>query len=281
MITEKELRYRNSFFDMKRKDFSMFFFSKNKKPKLNVPLIQRKCGVTAICLKEVTSTNDILKEYAKQGAPTFTAVIAESQTGGRGRGDHHFYSPHGSGIYMSVLLKPKGKSFKPADITAAAGVAACEAIESVVDTDCRIKWMNDVLIEGKKVCGILAESTTVFDERFVIVGAGFNINTPEGGFPEDISDIAGSILQDRSVSGVREKLVIAFFRKLDAMTRASSSELYRAYKDRLFVLGQTVIYEGQKAVVTDLLYDFRLEITLENGEKKQLDSGEISLPSLS
>ena len=258
----------------------MFFFSKNKKPKLNVSLIQRKCGVTAICLKEVGSTNDILKEYAKQGAPAFTAVIAESQTGGKGRGDHTFFSPQGSGIYMSVLLKPKGKTFKPADITAAAGVAACEAIESVVDTECMIKWMNDVFIDGKKVCGILAESTTVFDERFVIVGAGFNINTPEGGFPEEIAGIAGSILGDKTVASIREKLVIAFFKKLDAMTRASSSELYRAYKDRLFILGRNVVYEEKTAVVSDLAYDFRLELTMENGEKKYLDSGEISLSSL-
>lgn len=258
----------------------MFFFSKNKKQKLNVPLIQRKCGITAICLKEVTSTNDILKEYAKQGAPAWTAVIAESQTGGKGRGNHKFFSPQGSGIYMSVLLKPKGKTFKPADITAAAGVAACEAIESIADTECTIKWMNDVLIDGKKVCGILAESTVVFDERFVVVGAGFNINTPEGGFPQEIAEVAGSILGDKAVPSAREKLAIAFFYKLDAMMRASSNELYRAYRDRLFVLGKKVVYDSCEAIVTDLAYDFRLELTLANGEKKYLDSGEISLSAL-
>lgn len=270
----------DSFFDIIGKDHVMHFFSKNKKPKLNVPLIQRKCGVTAICLKEVTSTNDILKEYVKQGAPTWTAVIAESQTGGKGRGDHTFFSPQGSGIYMSVLLKPKSKSFKPADITAAAGVAACEAIESIADTECSIKWMNDVFIDGKKVCGILAESTQVFDERFVVVGAGFNINTPEGGFPDEIASTAGSILGDQVLSSAREKLVIAFFQKLDALLRASSSELYRAYRDRLFVLGKKVVYQGREAVVSDLAYDFRLELTMKDGERIYLDSGEISLSSL-
>ena len=258
----------------------MFFFSKNKKPKLNVPMIQKKCGVTAICLKEVTSTNDILKEYVKQGAPVWTAVIAESQTKGKGRGDHTFFSPAGSGIYMSVLLKPKGKTFKPADITAAAGVAACEAIESIADTECAIKWMNDVFIDGKKVCGILAESTVLFDERFVVVGAGFNVNTPEGDFPEEIISTAGSILGDKVMPYAREKLVIAFFQKLDAMMRASSSELYRAYRDRLFIRGKKVVYEGKEAVVTDLAYDFRLELTMADGEKIYLDSGEISLSSL-
>lgn len=258
----------------------MFVFLKNKKPKLNVPMIQRKCGVTAICLKKVTSTNDILKEYVKQGAPVWTTVIAESQTGGKGRGDHKFFSPAESGIYMSVLLKPQGKTFKPADITAAAGVAACEAIESIADTECSIKWMNDVFIDGKKVCGILAESTMQFDERFVVVGAGFNINTPEGDFPEEIISTAGSILGDKVMPYAREKLVIAFFQKLDAVMRASSSELYRAYRDRLFILGKKVIYEGKEAVVSDLAYDFRLELTMADGEKIYLDSGEISLSSL-
>ena len=258
----------------------MFFFSKNKKQKLNIPLIQRKCGITAICLKEVTSTNEILKEYAKQGAPAFTCVVAEHQTAGKGRGDHSFYSPQGSGIYMSVLLKPKAKGFKPADITAAAGVAACEAIESIADADCRIKWMNDIYIDGKKVCGILAESTTVMEERYVVVGAGFNITTPEGGFPDDISHIAGSILGEKTLSSAREKLVIAFFQKLDSTMRMSSNELYRAYRDRLFIIGQKVTYEGRSALVSDLAYDFRLELTFDNGDKKYLDSGEISLSHL-
>ena len=259
----------------------MFFFSKNKKKKLNIPYIQRKCGITAICFREVTSTNAILKEYAKQGAPAFTAVIAESQTAGKGRGDHSFFSPQGSGIYISILLRTKNRAFKPADITAAAGVAACEAIESLSDKACSIKWMNDVFIDGKKVCGILAESGADGEDRFVVVGAGFNVNTPESGFPEEIAQIADSIFGEKAIPSAREKLAVAFFRKLDTMMRASSAELYRAYRERLFILGKTVIYEGREAVVSDLAFDFRLELTFSDGEKQYLDSGEISLSHLS
>ncbi len=261
----------------------MSFFSKGKKriKKLNAAYIRRKCGFTAICFREITSTNAILKEYALQNAPEWTAVIAESQTEGKGRGDHSFYSPLGSGIYISILLRPKNKRLNPADITAAAGVAACEAIESLSERGCAIKWMNDVFIEGRKVAGILAESAVWEGERFVVVGAGFNLTTPEGGYPEEIAGTAASILGEDNRPFLREKMAIAFFAKLQEMMKAPSDEVFRAYKERLFLIGKTVLWQGREVRVSGLASDYRLEITTEDGEKQFLDSGEVSLSSKS
>lgn len=247
--------------------------------KINTGYIQRSCGITACVFEEVTSTNAILKEYARQGAPEWTLVVADSQTEGRGRGDHTFFSPKGSGVYISLLLRPKSRVFSPADITAAAGVAACEAVESLSDRKAQIKWMNDIFCDGKKVAGILAESVLVGNDCFVVVGIGFNLTTPDGGFPEELADKADSIFGERPIRDLREKMTVAFFRQFEKRYRRSEG-VYRAYRDRLFVLGCAVTYEGKSAVVTDLASDYRLELTLESGEKVYLNSGEISLSHL-
>ena len=175
---------------------------KKRTPKLNASYIRQKCGLSSVIFRTVTSTNAILKEYARQDAPAFTVVVAEEQTEGRGRGDHTFFSPLGTGVYMSVLLRYENRSFRPADITAAAGVAACEAIEKITPHECRIKWMNDVYVDGKKVAGILAEAGSVekggyTKGSFVVVGVGFNVTIPEGGFPDEIRDRAGALFSEK------------------------------------------------------------------------------------
>lgn len=254
-----------------------------KVPRLNEAYIQRKCGNTAICFRSTTSTNEILKQYAKQNAPTDTVVVAEEQSAGRGRGDHTFFSPLGSGIYMSMLLHPKNHQFSPGAITAAAGVAACEAIERCSDVECSIKWMNDVYVDGKKVAGILAESGSFYPQgsdkptEFTVVGIGFNVTLPKDGYPEEFAERASAIYGQKAPRFAREELVIAFFEDLKKWTALSEREIYSAYRKRLFVLGKTVTYEGREAVVSELADDFRLELTFSDGQKTLLDSREISL----
>ena len=260
----------------------MFGFLKKRVPKLNASYIRQKCGLSSIVFRRVTSTNAILKEYAKQDAPAFTVVVAEEQTEGRGRGEHTFFSPPGTGIYMSVLLRYENKSFRPADITAAAGVAACEAIEAITPHECKIKWMNDVYIAGKKVAGILAESGRVEKDgytkgAFVVVGVGINVRMPEGGFPEEIRDRAGVLFSERAPRYAREMLVNGFVSSLRRILTKDSFSLYGAYRDRLFILGKSVSYQGRVAIVSDLLPDFRLQLTFDDGTVALLDSGEVSL----
>lgn len=248
-----------------------------KYPKLNRNLIFRQCGITTLCFDELPSTNTLLKEYAKQGAPEYTAVIAAQQSAGRGRKDHAFFSPNGTGVYISILLRPPKRDFSPASVTATAGVAACEAIERVSDRTAEIKWVNDVFCSGKKVCGILTESSFFDDELFVVVGAGFNVLVPEGGFPNEIADTAGAIFDERKVGFLREKLAGAFYSKLKELKRLPPGVIYERYKSRLFVLGRNVSVEGRPAKVTGIDRDYRLEVVYEDGSSDSLYSGEISL----
>ena len=205
-------------------------------------------------------------------------VVAAAQSAGRGRGDHTFYSPAGTGIYFSILLRP-ARGFSPADITATAALAACEAIEQLADVNAEIKWLNDIYVKGKKVAGILAECIFVGDVPAVILGIGVNLLPPAEGFPPEIATRAGAVMEKSKQRFLREQMAIFFFQKLEKRLR-NTADVYAAYRQRLFVLGKRVTFGGVPATVRDLLPDFRLEIELENGEIRRLDSGEISLGDL-
>lgn len=243
--------------------------------KLCTSYIQRHLGHTACVFEEIPSTNATLKAYAKQGAPTLSCVIAAAQSAGRGRGEHTFYSPAGTGIYFSILLRP-ARGFSPADITATAAVAACEAIEAVADVKAEIKWLNDIYINGKKVAGILAECFFEGELPVVILGVGINLLPPKGGFPAEIATRAGAVFEKNNQRFLRERTVIGFFGRLEKHLRSTAS-VYAAYRQRSFLLGKRVTWEGKTAIVRDVLPDFRLELSLESGEIHRLDSGEVSI----
>lgn len=137
---------------------------------------------------EVDSTNKALREYLHVAREGFT-IVAGRQTAGRGRMGRSFISPAG-GLYMSLVLKPEKDSFSL--ITSAAAVAVTQVIYEKYGAKCGIKWVNDIIKDGKKVCGILAEA--VFDgsekPKAVILGIGINLVAPEGGFEKEIKDIA-------------------------------------------------------------------------------------------
>lgn len=130
------------------------------------------------CRKIVDSTNNCVKAAAQRQEPEGFVVIAEEQTAGRGRFGRHFYSPKEHGIYMSILLRPKYDIESAALITAATSVCVAGAIEALTDCDVKIKWVNDLFVGEKKVCGILSEAAIEFESRkldYVIVGIGVNI----------------------------------------------------------------------------------------------------------
>lgn len=143
--------------------------------------------------EETDSTNARARELADQGAPEGTLVVAERQTQGRGRKGRIWFSPPGAGIYASLILRPSIPPHEATRITFVTAVAAAEALLHLTDLNVRIKWPNDILVNGKKVAGILTEIST---ERgavdYAVVGLGMNVNTP--GFPDDISERATSIL---------------------------------------------------------------------------------------
>lgn len=149
-------------------------------------------GTITIQVKDsVTSTNTVLKEYASKGLSNYI-LVAKEQTGGRGRYNRSYFSPKGTGIYFSLLLDfNKDLSLLPL-ITPLCGVAVCEALEKF-DLDADIKWVNDVIYNDKKVCGILVE-TIMKETPAVIIGIGINLYKPKDGFPKDIPN-AGYLLE--------------------------------------------------------------------------------------
>lgn len=245
--------------------------------RLSAAYIQNHCGPTACVFEDLPSTNAVLKEYARQGAPAWTCVVAAAQSAGRGRGDHTFYSPAGTGVYFSILLRP-GHGFSPADVTATAAVCVCEAIEALASVKAEIKWLNDIYVGGKKVAGILAECISLADGPAVILGVGINLLPPKGGFPPEIASRAGAVLEKSRMRFLRERAVVGFFARLEKRLRDTAG-VYAAYRARLFTLGKRVLFEGEAATVRDLLPDFRLELEMADGSVRRLCSGEISLPT--
>ena len=150
--------------------------------------------------KEIASTNQRMKQLAvEKKLPHGSVVVAQLQTEGKGRKGRKFYSPKDSGLYLSVLLYPEKTAQKSLEITAAAAVAVCKAVENCCGVSLGIKWVNDLYLENKKVCGILTEAVTDFetgDIEFVVVGIGLNLYEPTGGFPKELKEKAGAILPD-------------------------------------------------------------------------------------
>ena len=147
--------------------------------------------------KTVPSTNLVAKDYAERGEKE-GVFIAEKQTAGRGRQGRSFFSPENSGLYVSFLLRP---SISPEDVyilTTTAAVAVSETIELFSGREARIKWVNDVLVANKKVCGILVEGSMTGQENdYAVIGIGINLFPPEGGFPDGLEEKAGTVLTGR------------------------------------------------------------------------------------
>ena len=234
---------------------------------------------------EVSSTNALLKEAGAKGAPHGTVLIAESQTAGRGRLGRTFFSPAGSGLYISVLLRPPFSLETSVRLTAAAAVAAAEAVEEATGTAPGIKWVNDLYLHGRKVAGILAESALSEGGKvdFAVLGVGFNLCPPAGGFPAELQSIAGAILP-RFEEGIRPRLAAAFLTRFFALFDRLAEEpspFLDAYRSRCFFLGDPVeIQRGEEvrtAVAESVDGDFSLTVRYPDGAKESLSFGEIRL----
>ena len=231
------------------------------------------------------STNEHAKELARSGAEHGTIVIARSQTSGKGRRGRSFFSPPGHGIYMSLILHPPRLLYAQAFTTIFAAVAVCEAIEAVSGTRPRIKWVNDIFIDGKKVCGILTE--TVADsnntgKQLIILGIGINFSVPETGFPEDLSQVAGAIFASPDIPVTKDRLAAQVANLiLASQTFYSEKELLQEYRKRLLMLGEKILVVGSsesyEAVAIDIDDAGHLLVENETGNILRLSSGEISI----
>ena len=234
--------------------------------------------------RTVTSTNLLLRDRAAAGSPEGTVIAAGSQTAGRGRLGRSFFSPSDSGIYLSILLRPQLPADRAALITTAAAVAVCEAIESAVGKPPAIKWVNDVFLDGRKVCGILTEAAFDMENGrlgYAIVGIGVNVYAPEGGFPEALAGIAGAV-SGRREGELRCRLAAEILNRFLPRYRAlPGGDTPEAYRKRCFVIGRRVTVHGgggeYPADVLDVDDECHLVIRTADGELRTLSSGEISI----
>lgn len=234
----------------------------------------------------LSSTNTVLKTMAAEDAPAGTAVLAAEQTAGRGRLGRSFFSPPAGGLYLSLLLRP---DLSPADaprLTSCAAVAVAEAVEELSGRATGIKWVNDVYMDRRKICGILTEAGMDLETSrvsYVVVGIGINLRTPEGGFPEEIRNIAGAAFDGLSVPDLRNRLAALVLDKLtDYASDPFSDTLFESYQARSLVPGRriTVLAPGREPVPAEALClnrDYSLCVRFPDGTKKDLSSGEVSI----
>lgn len=236
-------------------------------------------------LPDIGSTNDYLREKAAQGKGEGYAVVAGAQTRGKGRTGRSFYSPADTGIYLSLLLRPKDCGPAQAvKFTTMAAVAACEAIEKVSHRSPQIKWVNDIYIDGKKVSGILTEASVSLENgslEYVLLGIGINVYPPEKGFPQELRETAGSVFQERKSDG-KNQLAAGFLNRLmDIHTKEEIGEYTEEYRKRSMVLGkriQILTPEGEKgARALEIDKDCRLLVEYEDGNRELLRAGEIRI----
>jgi len=254
---------------------------------IKVPIIKKEldasCNFNLLIFDKLDSTNRYSKKIASDGAEEWSVVIAEEQTAGHGRFDRKFHSPQGCGIYMSIILRPKIKPEDCLRITTAAAVSVCKAIEALTVEQPSIKWVNDILINSKKVCGILTEAS--FNTKnntlsYAVLGIGINAYVPENGFDKSIEDIAGAVFKRREPC-MKEKLIASILNTFSSYYRdLNSDDIYNEYKQRLCVVGKDIdvinIDYTKRATVLSLNKDFSLNVQYENGERETISSGEIS-----
>ena len=206
---------RNDSYTLTSTTTTRYFLSKNSdfisKEGITLYLNDEFKYIDIYTYKKVTSTNDIAKKLALNGAKHGTIVISEEQTNGKGRLGRSFYSPANTGIYMSIILKLSLTTMDSVLITTSSAVAICDAIEKLTGINCQIKWINDIYLNGKKIAGILAETSTNFESKtidYLILGIGLNFTQPKNDFPEELRKIASSLFEHNN-STINRNLLCA------------------------------------------------------------------------
>ena len=229
----------------------------------------------------------LTKRTGKASAPLpeGTVYLTDCQSGGRGRQGHSFYSPKGMGIYFSILTRPKESSGDALTITTHAAVAVVRAVKELYDISLSIKWVNDLFLNGKKVCGILAEGKFCPALEYCIMGIGINLFTPEGGYPAEISEIAGSLFgeyqEERFFDFDRNRLMATILYHYFCI--CDEKEVLPEYRENNLVLGRRVLFSEngieKEGVVTAITKHGELFLSLDSGASQILLSGEVKFVS--
>lgn len=238
-------------------------------------------------LDRVDSTSTRLKAMAAQGAPEGTVLVAEEQTGGRGTQGRVFYSPRGEGLYLSVLLRPRAEHRELLTLTGRTAVAVCRALEAAAGAPVEIKWLNDVCLGGKKLCGILTETSLAggeWETGYVVIGIGVNVSQSVETFrAQGLGETAVS-LGAAGYSATREALALCILRELETMYRAfpgGGPEYLEEYRRRCTTVGRRAALEADGQTLTGTVLgideDFALLFETDGGERRRAAFGTVRL----
>ena len=234
----------------------------------------------------IGSTSDHLRTLARAGAPEGTVLVADCQTGGRGRRGRSFHSPEGAGIYMSILLRPNCLPAELLHLTCAAGTAMCDAVEAAAGFRPGIKWTNDLVFGKRKLGGILTELgfTPQGGVDYAIIGIGINCCQTAQDFPEEIRAIAGSLAMAAGREIERAKVAAAMMDALHIMANRLLTEktqiLKRYRRDCITVNQEVVLVRGEEkryGFALDIDEEGALVVRFSDGSTESVSSGEISV----
>lgn len=234
----------------------------------------------------LSSTNTYAKELAHQGAPEGTVVIAGRQSAGRGRLGRSFHSPQGTGLYLSLILRPNCPADQLMHLTCATAVAASDAVEQICSLRPQIKWINDLILGGKKLGGILTELLFGSDGQVSAAVIGIGINCRLENVPDEIKNIACS-LSDFTRQTDISRLAGALIISLERMNRRllkDRATIMEAYRQNCITLGRQIRVispqETEAGVVEEINEDGSLTVVLETGQRKTVNAGEVSVRGL-
>ena len=255
------------------------------KRELEQGLKTKTMGQSIYFYEETDTTNNRARELALEGAPEGTLVVAEKQTAGRGRRGKVWESPLGTGIWMSLVLRPQIMPAEASVLTLLCGLATAEAIEAETGLSAGIKWPNDILINGKKAVGILTEMDCEMSEvHFVIPGIGINVNTAS--FPPEIADIATSLYLECGKTVSRRRLVHKVLERLEEhyetfLRTGSFTAMLEDYRKHCITLGKEVHVLGREPFFAEALDNTPegelLVRRADNGKEEVVFSGEVSI----
>ena len=242
---------------------------------------------TCLCFDTLDSSNEYGKELAKQQPVHGTLIVTDTQTAGKGRRGRIWQSPKRSSIYMSLCLEPKFRAERAAGLTLVMALAVAEGVRQITGCEPKIKWPNDIVLNGKKICGILTEMILKEEGYAVVIGVGINVNTDS--FPEEIKNTATSLKLETGMEISRKLLIAAVmnafeqfyeqYEKTSDLTLLKKQyESLLANKDReVRVLDPQNPYMGIAKGITST---GNLVVICEDGTEKEVSSGEVSVRGL-
>lgn len=253
---------------------------------LKAALKTKKMGHPLYFYPETDTTNDRIRELAREGKPEGTLAVAEMQTAARGRRGRAWQAPAESGVWMSLLLRPNIPPAQASVLTLLAGIALTEAIEEATGLDVKIKWPNDILLKGKKLVGILTEMDCDMESiHSITVGMGINVNTKM--FPEDLADIATSLYLESGRAYDRCEIVGQAMKHFEALYEeflaegGSFAPFRERYSAKCLNIGKEVRVIGREtylATALDITPEGELIVRRkDNGAEEVVFSGEVSI----